>query len=205
MLDSYTHENMRDFGPRYADTYGFLVKPDQTKQLVYISENDRNAVYFRCQDDGLQFHANIDSGVQFEFIQVDRGFFTGSDGNIYFMCRVPARQWKRGIGRNNTSLKLLTENGLTNQKLSLHLLSLIFNRKQSYLYDDLLPTQNFIALSKHFAMTTKKVYFFETEIGTVDHQSQVISVDSEYKVTQELNDVIRRNGYSYTVKETDNG
>lgn len=201
MLETYTHENMRDFGPRYLDTYGFLIKSDNQKRLIYIRENTRNAVYFNTDDDGMLFHANIDSNVMFEFIQVDRGYFTGEDSSVYYMSRIPARQWKRGISRNNTNIQKLTALGLIPQKLSLRLLAGIFGSPQTYQYADVDPTAPTVALSKHFAMTPGTVYFYATEIGTVDHTTRVLSIDPSFKVTQELNDVIRRNGFPYRVEE----
>lgn len=201
MLERYTHENMRDFGPRYVDTYGFLLKNNGSKKLIYITENTRDAVYFRTEEAGMLYHANIDSHIEFEFIQVDRGFFTADDGCVYLLTRVPARQWKRGIGRNNTSVMQLTSVGLMPIKLSLPLLNSIFSVEIGYSWEYVKEGQQQMALSRHFAMNDRDLFFYETPIGKVDHTSHVITVNGSYSVTQELNDAIRRNGFPYSVKE----
>lgn len=205
MLDSFTSDNFRDFGPRYQDTYGFLQTPGQPKRLVYIADNDERAVYFRMQDGGMNYHAIRDTGVQFEFIQVNRGFFMGASGKTYLLTRVPARQWKRGIGTNNTSVQQLTAGGLDRVKLSITSLTDIYVNPIKVDKSNI-NKFNIFPLSRHFAICESQLYFYNANIGTVDKAKGTITLNNYIEVKQELTDVINRNGLSDTYKvQTNNG
>jgi len=194
MYDTYTQENQRDFAARYCDTFGWLIDEKRNnKRLVYLAETDGDHLYFYSQLGGVKQHTIAGAGVMFEFIPVDHGWFKADNGAIYLLTRVPARQWKRGISRSNTSITGITGN---NVPVNFEVMSSIFNEKnpQTYTYSSARP----IALSKHFAIDAKKnVFFYDSLIGTEDNG--IITLKNNH-VLQELQDLVRRKKLPLEIK-----
>lgn len=192
MLDTLTSENYRDFSPRYSHTYGWL-QQEGTKQLVYIRRVTDDRVYFTNQTN-MEYHAKINSGVMFEFIPVDHGWFNGQDGVAYFLSRMPSRQWKRGISDSNTSM--VSSTNMRAMEITYNGLANIFNVGfESRNYPKLFSGVG--ALSKHFAIAqTGRLYMYDRWIGT--YKDGVITLFSDL-VKQELTDLINRNGWNIQI------
>ena len=197
MLDSLTSRNHRDFHARYHDTFCFLTsKENNERKLVHITDVTDDRVYFRQDESEMRFHANIDAGVMFDFIPVDHGWYNAHNSAPMLLERVPARQWKRGISRQNTNVTVLVNNAgryggpLTSVRPSFMVLNSIFTNPQPYRFD---PTQKYgSAFSKHFVLTpTGKVMFYRAEIGEFDGKSITLHNDL---VSQEVRDALRRSG-----------
>ena len=148
--------------------------------------------------DGYGFSVNADAGVEFEFIPVDRGFYNTED-DTFFLYRVPARQWLRGISETNTVAQYFHGSDLSSEIVDIHLLHKVFVqgidvhtafKKWRNL------SQHAVGLSKQFAIAGTTVYFFNKEIGKV--KDGCIILDNNI-VAQELQDVIRRNGFDMEV------
>ena len=114
MHDTFTSDNARDWQQRYGNTFGFLIKGDDRVLVQFTDQTDEH-VYFRTEPEGNAYHAKINSGIRFEFIQVDNAWFNGKSGNVYLLSRVPNRQWRRGICKMNTSIMSLSSDGGLNQ------------------------------------------------------------------------------------------
>jgi hypothetical protein len=200
MLDTFDSDNRRDFGARYINTYGFL-KSDDEKHLVYLEDISDTSVYFRTDDCGILFHAKIDAGVVFEFIQSRRGFYLTNEGEIFYIERVPARQWKRGIARSNTQLMRFNSGAFEGMKLSLKLLGAVLSATEQ----DLAKRQRDASskvFSRFFACSKDTLYFFTKACGKVDHTNRVITLGPNGEMLmQELSDTIRRNAFEYTVRK----
>jgi hypothetical protein len=184
MKDSLTSTNAADFSQRYTGTYGWL-HLDNKRDFVYVSDVNRRACYFNKGTD-VAYHANADVGVIFEFIPVDRGWFNAVDGNVYFLQRRPARQFKRGIADTNT---LIYNEKLSNVGISYKILSTIFvDGFDNWQFKDFSKPQ---ALSKHFAITDKDgtLMLYDTKIG--QYKTNIITLDSSL-FAQELQDTLRR-------------
>ncbi len=190
MLDTYTSGNERDFGARYAETFGWLITGD-TRRFVHISHTDHSAVYF-TQGGKLEYNARIDAGVQFEFIPVDRGWYNTSTGDVVYLVRVPARQWKRGISQNNTQIRMC--DGLFQLPVDYPTLLSVFSKEHKQ--HSYIPGKR-CALSKHFAINSvNQVFFYNQVIGALEKD---IIVLNDTLVATELTDTINRQGYPLKV------
>lgn len=188
MLDTFNSSNHRDFGPRYANTFGWLVdEKSGTKKLIQITEVQTDRVFFKTNTSQV-YHANLDSSVVFEFIQVKQGWFNSTDGESYLLSRSPARQWKRGISNSNTTVQRLRDScGLD---VSYKLLDQLKWEEDGY-------NQAEGAISKHFAICPAgSFYFYSQIIGKV--KEKTITLYTRL-VHQELTDLIRRKNLSFEV------
>jgi hypothetical protein len=148
-------------------------------------------VQFRTGADSMDFNIKRDSGVMFEFIPVDRAWMLGKSGVPYFLQRVPARQWRRGISRHNTNINILTSYGLEPVNPSWKTMKDIFGD------DATQPCKLGEVLSKHFmAVHNGPLYFYREPVGTTVKQGNhcIIKLPAKSLVAQEVMDVLRRTG-----------
>lgn len=196
MIDSLTSDNYRDFGPRYSGTYGWLLK-DNKELFVYLDRVEDSKVYFR---DGTKFpfYANADAGIKFKFIPVNKGWFNAADGQTYYLARRPARQWKRGIAPTNTQINRLDD--FREMPVSWEVLSTIFGDNYHQLNYPKAFKGRSCAISKHFAVGADyTVYFYLQPIGSFNEDTNTFELQVEL-VSQELQDLINRNGWDFGVK-----
>ena len=193
MIDSYTTNNHHDFNARYSNTYGWLLRDDKEKPLfVHLIEADGERLYFDSGTD-FKYHAEVDGGVRFEFIPVNKGWFTTTNGDVVFLCRLPARQWKRGISEHNTRATSL--HGMRGLRINYDLLASIFNANDKGAKE----VRNGTLISRHFVISnTGVVYFYNQSVGVFDKGT--IILDTGRNITQELNDAIKRANLNYSVK-----
>lgn len=182
MIDTLRSDNAGDFSQRYVDTYGWLYLRGK-KTLVYIADCGRGRATFTLGDK-LQFHVNVDSGLEFEFIQVDRGWFNTIDGKMYLLQRHPARQFKRGISASNT---IARDMYLINVPLTYPMLASIFD--PTFNYWDKKDLDSTGALSKHFAVINGTIMFYTEHIGK--YAEGVVTLTSNL-FQQEFQDLLRR-------------
>ena len=196
MIDTYTSSNHQDFNARYAGTYGWLLNdedPDR-KDFVHLVEADGTQLHFDMGG-SIVYNSKIDSGVRFQFIPVNRGWFTGVNDEVVFLERIPARQWKRGISSNNTSIR--SSISLSGIRLSYKVLHSIFMK------DDHPPEYRegkAFCISRHFAINeVNSVFCFNVNIGSL--RDGVITLNSQLAVQQELRDALRRVNLPFTVEQ----
>lgn len=187
MLDTLTRENLRDFDARYSNTFGWLHQEGGVKRLCQLLHVEDEVIYFKFGG-RPNFHARVDSGVTFEFIPVDRGWFNTVDHGPLLLQRVPARQWKRGISVNNTQVQnQYMEHVAVNYKL----LSSVFEGPTVDVGSKI--GNEAVALSKHFCLTEGgSLYFYSFCIGQCI-KNKIALYNSLVK--QELQDLITRKTY----------
>lgn len=191
MFDSLTSTNGRDFDQRYRNTYGFLHK-DGAKKLIFITKIDSGRVFFTTAD-GESWWAQSDQQVMFEFLPLDRGFHNTENG-LFFVTRVPARMWQRGIARNNTSVYQFKTRNWQQVEPSFESLSSIFEKPTEPDKALSRPT----AISKYFAMSRGTVFLFSEAVGSYT-KSKISLKPQAAIIEQELNDSLRRANFEMPV------
>lgn len=193
MITSLTSRNHQDFRQRYLRTFGYLLTESGNKKFVEVTNSGSGAVYFKAGDE-LEFHAVVNSGVKFEFIPVTRGWFNASDGNVYFLERVPARQWRRGICQDNTRIHNIK--GFKEVVVEYTVLNSIFDPNVVNKVDH---NKRPVALSQAFAINPiGTLYFFDQLIGSMKDNKIVLTNNI---VKQELQDLVNRKSYPFTIEE----
>ena len=198
MRDSLTSRNAGDFNQRYNRSIGWLLdeKTKERKVLVVIRAVDHAKVTFTDLH-GINYYANADQNIEFEFIPIDRGYFMGTDDALYYLQRVPARQWTRGISFQNTGVSRYASGRWRAEDATLQILHPILTNKNNYGF---VEGRKVNALSKHFAIADNSVLFLQQNIGTYNLDGGKHSVVLNGKlVFQEFLDVIRRKGYPISV------
>lgn len=194
MFDTPRNGWVEDFKRRYAGTYGFFTTPSNKRILVYVS-NVRNT-HVEFQDaGGVQYIANNDTGVQFEFIQVPRAWYNREEGGPILLMRRPATQWNRGVSERNTMAYTLQLGRLRHAGISFHTLAPLENP---------LPYINKIkdsgvALSSAFALYGGFIYLYDRQVGT--YKGNNFSVNKI--VLQEFSDLAKRINLEGTINGHD--
>jgi len=195
MLDTLKSSSWTDFKKRYKGTFGFLKMSGRGRELVQILDNNKDIVQFsNIYKDTLCAYADKD--VIFEFIPLNRGFVNTIYG-VRYTTRVPARQWQRGISPTNTEIFILEEGGLSRNSVNLETVNIVVNKCISFKeafssWDRNKP----VALSKHFAISGNKIFFYSKCVGEFEDPKCSIL---EPVILQEFRDCVIRNGYNLQV------
>jgi len=203
MIESPTSANIADFKQRYSGVYGRL-DPDGKRTSVYVKGVTATKVVF--QDVlGAEYYANVNADVNFEFLPAEKAWYKTSKG-MFFMQRIPARQWKRGVCPDNTLIREVTTSGLNLGMVQTSWNAAVFSildEPQDYkkMVDHYLrdATVQFTPLSRHFAVIVTGVYFFSIPVGTINKDNRTITLLNSM-VYQEIVDLCHRNNYPFEVK-----
>lgn len=188
---------------RYRGTYGFLKNGAGKKLLVEILNVD--ARFTQVQDTkGNQFTLASDTGCELEFTQVPMQWFQPDPDHIAYVYRRAERQYKRGICAANTNIMVPRKNGylLTNVDTSAAKIEALFNPEDGQsAFKDINKIKCGL-WSKFFAWAEGYVYVKDMLIGTVDHETKIITLEDGMFV-QEMRDALNRSNSTYVVKVED--
>jgi hypothetical protein len=188
MKDTFTTDNRRDFQQRYLHCFAWYIPEVGEKQLVKIAQVRDEYVRFDTEA-GYSYTAAIDKGVSWEFTQLERGWYTSSDGGAYYVSRIPQRQFARGISNANTQIVKLTDR--------MRAQDVTFENVRDICSNLTAKDQNIVVLSKHFAMNKKDVYMYDRVVGT--RNKNAITVTNKL-FNQELRDAVARSGTAFEVQ-----
>lgn len=196
MKDTLTTANYRDFKQRYEGTYGRYAPDDKESMLVLISSIDGSQVNF-SDHRGVRYHAVVDSGIPFEFVPVERKVVNTSSRDVLFASRRPARQWRRGICSDNTTITSLVSK--RNTSINFKNIDAIFNTevdvKEAF---KLLSTGKLanIALDDKFSVIGGTVNLYDRPIGV--YKDKMAQIHPLFK--QEFTDMVTRNSFEIKVE-----
>jgi hypothetical protein len=196
VLESPTSLTIEDFKQRYGRSFGFLITPETgQKLLVAITGVSSQKVTFDSVSASGYF-VFVDKGVQFEFIPITRGWFRTQQHGAVLLNRVPARQWTRGISRQNTTAAQMSSGRLYPIDLTLQILHDIFVSPIPEDINTFNSKKEFI-VNKYFLLKSGVVYCYSKEIGVYKDTTIFLHTDI---MVQELSDAIRRQSLPFTVE-----
>lgn len=201
MIESPGRDNISDFKQRYQGVIGWFVRDNGTKVPVIVSYVSSSKVTFKDAKDG-EYFANLDAGVKFEFLPCQRAWINTDEGPL-LLQRIPARQFKRGVCSDNTSIHQLLSSGpypTGGAWSSTAFKALAETVDYATAVDAFLQAKcPSVALSKHFAVgPDDSVWFYSIKIGTFNRKENKVSLSSSL-VLQEFSDMVRRNNYTFKV------
>ena len=204
MLASPSDGSIDDFIQRYESTYGWYLNPETSKEvfgLIASISIGSDSIYFRTRN--ADFSLSIDANPTFKFLPVRRGWYTSSTNKLYYLERIPARQWKRGVCSANTAAYefLTSAQFLYSTRLGLSLLEDLFTeREQEKNVQSLIKNKNpYVRLSSHFVISYDTIWFYKYAVGTINRDNMVVKLKNNI-VLQELKDVSNRNDYGLVFK-----
>lgn len=100
MKEEFKQDGWKDFAQRYGGTFGWFLTEKNERLLVQLLTVDEEKLCFTAKY-GMKYFAHPDKGNVFEFIPVTKGVYQVGE-YVMYVCRKPARQWKRGLCYDNT-------------------------------------------------------------------------------------------------------
>ena len=183
MKERFTSAGAEDFRRRYENTFGWILLRNE-RQFAEIKEVSEFEVKFSLGGN-VNFYISADAPIDFEFAPLNRAWYNTPEKNkIYYVERLPARQWKRGICNTNTRI---VNSLLAEEDISYDVLKSIYDPVTPY-PKGTLNNATAVALSPHFAISAGNIFFYQDQIGVYDYAG-VITLDNDL-VLQELSDLI---------------
>jgi len=206
MIDSPTSSNVNDFKQRYQNVIGWYIDNESGKKiLVRVHAVGPERVTFVDQAQHT-YYAVVDGGVKFEFLPVEKAWRNTADQS-YYVHRIPARQYRRGISEENTICSSLgfmetaygDDLNWTKRIFSAYSYPQEYKKEVDRFLADKRP--NGVAISPHFAIGKRQVFFNNLVIGSYSTTAKDIKLSEVgLIVEQELRDCIRRNNYPFIVR-----
>jgi hypothetical protein len=165
MKVEFTSYGTRDFVQRYAETYGWLERPGKPSLLVKLLKIRENSLIF-TDETGFEYTALSDRGNWFSFIPVVKGSYLYQD-SIVVVQRVPARQWRRGICEDNTSIRTLDHQSLN---VNFETLKALFSPIRNTTIETFKETLigNRVLFNNQFSLYQNRFFVYENFIGTYE-------------------------------------
>lgn len=183
MKVEFTSYGTRDFVQRYAETYGWLErngKPNLLVKLLKITDSFLNFT----DETGFEYTALSDRGNWFTFIPVVKGSYLYKD-TIVVVQRIPARQWRRGICEENTSIKTIEGVSLDT---NFEVLKAIFSPVQNTTIETFKHTLegDRVLFNPQFSIYKNRFYVYDNVIGTYESGKVMLNNDL---FQQEITDI----------------
>lgn len=150
--------------------------------LVYISKVQQDGLYGHDQWENpifIEFDGEVAgiNGYEIDYVIPKRAYFQFGN-RAYYLSRIPARMWKKGINKLNTTLQSLDESGFFNKE-DLNFKSLMaYVNKPGYMpFQCIEEDYESIALSPRFALCSDGKLFLDSHcIGKYYLDSKTVIV-----------------------------
>lgn len=206
MFEKFLSGDSGDFRQRYEGTYGFFSdKSKGTRLLCYLERVDLDAsprqVIFRDHRDvDFSIRADIQDDIGFEFLPPKSSYYnTATD--VFYVERIAARQFKRGICGHNTVIYRLNNLGYRPDRVNFDALSSIFEKQISFeeaakLFSS--GKRSAICLSSFLAINNDALYLNREPIGRVG-DGKINLTESGTLFIAELQEALKNCGLTYAI------
>ena len=190
MKEEFKSRTYGDFSQRYQGTYGWFQKPAGGEILVKLIKVREESLKFQDKSGG-EYTANADVGNVFSFLPTTKGAYLYGDGFVV-VKRVPARQYKRGICDDNTTI--YNPISFLNIPVGFEVLETVFTEN----IPEYIPGKIFIA-DKVITFSPTAVWLYENKIGKVGDGGTVVLHDKFKVFQQEVEDAIAKHSLPFGV------
>lgn len=185
MFEKFLADNAGDFRQRYEGTYGYYTdKKKGTKLLTLLSMVDLNSsprrVHFEdCQ--GVKFYINADAeeDIGWSFLPPKSNFYNTKRG-VFYVQRVAARQFQRGVTSRNTKIWQVTAEGFSEKKVGFSTLLPIYEEQTSTIGQAKKwqnKEEDVMALSPNFCLYNGRVTINVEPVGTYNEGRTEITLN----------------------------
>lgn len=184
-----SQENWEDCKKYFQDCW-VKFKEEGDNKIWYITEVKPKHILAKGVD-GEVIGVDLSEGYTIDYVLPKKTTFQCGE-HAYHLSRIPARQWKKGMNKQNTSFALLpAENGWLNTALDPSLIHGFINKPSYYPFHNAVKeftTSNHLqsaALASRVAVTRKgKVYIDTIPVAHFDFDKNLLAVKKIFK--QEL-------------------
>ena len=187
MKVEFKSEGYRDFAQRYIGTYGWYERKSGTPVLVKLTDLDEFNLYFQDKV-GMKYKALADAGNFFSFIPVIKGCYFYS-GIPVLIKRIPAKQYRRGICDDNTSITAIGDNFALDVTFSI-MESIFSGKLETGLEEFRTGYIGKVILDRMFVISFDKIYLYDIPIGNYNWTTRQIDMENSL-FKQEVEDCIR--------------
>lgn len=208
MFEKFMMANAGDFRQRYEGTFGFYRDEKGKRMLSKLTAIGGNICEFTdARGVVFKLNANSDKDIGFEFIPPKSQFYN-TDEDTFYVRRLAARQFQRGVSNKNVEIFRLVGDTLMPQRVDFQTLGKVY--EQTRTPAEILGRftagglkRNGFALSNSIAFGFKGVYVFDRLVGTYDskdYQHFRIALDEPELWRTEIIDALRRLNKTAEVK-----
>lgn len=199
MFEKLSAQNEETFRRRYVGTYGTFVQKDK-KTLCRIVSSDRDFVVFEDKDgDTYNIRTNTTEDVGFLFMPPRSGYHQYGK-ELFYVERVLARQYQRGLSDANTTISLCGgyKRTFNTMPVSFEYVEKLSNEKE-------IPINiTAWAISTVFAIIDGSFFLYEKKIGKVtqkDNRWEFVFEDPSYKnlFREELHSALTRKHIPFVI------
>jgi hypothetical protein len=188
MKEEFKAAGWRDFAQRYENTFGWFITELGERKLVQLTDVT-DAVLRFVSKEGMTYFAHADKGNVFEFIPVTKGVYQYGEDVVY-VCRKPARQWKRGLCHDNTLIQNLSYGGFI--EVDFPIIESIYKDNDNVVLEkfreDMSPFN--VALDNIFSINGNRLMLYGNNIGMFNREREEVILTSPI-FKQEVKDLFR--------------
>lgn len=194
MKEEFKSDHWKDFAQRYQGTYGWYEGSDSGRILVYLNKVSEDRLSF-LDKKGLAYFARPDQNNFFTFFPVEKGCYNYGEDDVISVRRHPARQWKRGLCQDNTTIESLSTKG--NIGVGFDVLEHIFTEKPNRALERFKAAGiGNVAFNRTLAHVNGKLYIYNNVIG--EFKNGIFQLDNPL-FGQEVEDVVKRHQLQVSV------
>jgi len=184
MKTEFLSDGWRDFHQRYKDTFGWFEREGKPSVLVKLVSIEAHGLEF-VDEQGFRYNAYPDKGNFFTFLPVVKGCYLFGD-KVVTVERIPARQWRRGICNDNTSI---TNTAGYFYSVDFPIIKAIFTGQNNTIERYKLAKQLPVLLNSQFHIEHEGVFVYNKRIGNFGDDTIILD-DSVF--SQELGDLMKQ-------------
>lgn len=188
-------ENWEDIRKYFLNSY--MKFPSIGDEVVYVTavgpKSMKGNQLARDDSEAWEFTFCPDgSAVEIEFILPRKSYFE-YEGRCYFLYRIPARQYSRGINKENTAIVELTHDGFGGRNIDLQLINAYASKPSFHGFKNTGEGTNYPVTPRMAVDATGILFIDRVRIGSVDYRNKIISCNKELFVS-EIQAVLREYG-----------
>lgn len=187
MFEKFLAENASDFRQRYEGTFGYYVDRDKGQRLLCrLSSVDLDSSQRRVNFEdvrGVRFSVNVNAkgDIGFEFIPPRSAFYNTTDG-VYYVERIAARQFQRGVSHRNTKIFRINKGAWLPCEVSFESLVPLLEKQielQKAVQEWLNGDRVSVALTPSITLNDNRLYVLMQNIGKYDKKERTLTIDKD--------------------------
>ena len=171
--------NCADIKKYFQDSY--MKFPSMGDEVFYVHSVSDKGLKGACQDkgEGAEWIYSFDKGdTEIDFIFPKKSYFI-HENCAYFLHRIPAKQYSRGINNSNTAILKLVCEEFVSCDVDLTLLNAYTSKPLFKGFDMASSGQSYAVSSRIAVCATGKIYVDKIRVGSVVKEKGLVCINQE--------------------------